>query len=340
MEKYKIGTGALIGLLLTAPMTAVMYLANRLVDLPFAPYDLFDWVARILPGPIITFGIDSMVSVMLFLGINVAEAAKTAERAIAVLQFLGAGIVIGAIYMYLMKKTYARTSSLSGSLLGSMFGLPMIGISIAINRSALNPLIKILWLAVMFLGWGLLFSRISTPHLKPPAADESLETATMKVISRRKFLILVGGVSAAITLIGAGLGSLLAASKRRKEGETAALAHEVESTTGDPFPNSNDPIMSAPGTRPEYTPIKNHYKVFITTEPPVIPAAGYMLPITGMVNNSVVLTLDDIHNKYKSRNQYVTHGLHFGASRDIIDRHYPVDRCKHAGYPCRCRDTG
>ncbi len=65
-------------------------------------------------------------------------------------------------------------------------------------------------------------------------------------------------------------------------------------------------MSPAPGTRPEYTPVKDHYKVFLRTEPTIIPEQGYVLPITGLVANPLMLTLDDIHNNYESFDQYVT----------------------------------
>ena len=58
MKTQSIGLGALVGGLLTVPMVAVMYLADKWLNLSFAPYDIFDWIARILPGPVVTFGID------------------------------------------------------------------------------------------------------------------------------------------------------------------------------------------------------------------------------------------------------------------------------------------
>jgi DMSO/TMAO reductase YedYZ molybdopterin-dependent catalytic subunit len=62
----------------------------------------------------------------------------------------------------------------------------------------------------------------------------------------------------------------------------------------------------APGTRPEYTPIKDHYKVFIRTEPTVIDGSTWVLPITGLVDNPLMLTLDDLKNNCQPRDQYVT----------------------------------
>ena len=87
MKTQSIGLGALVGGLLTVPMVAVMYLSDKWLNLSFAPYDIFDWIARILPGPVVTFGIDLMIDSLETLGLNVAATAKTAENTLAVLTF-------------------------------------------------------------------------------------------------------------------------------------------------------------------------------------------------------------------------------------------------------------
>jgi hypothetical protein len=59
--KPHIRDGALIGALLSAPLIAVSYLVWKLGGLPFVPFELFDWIARELPGSVVTIGIDSRV---------------------------------------------------------------------------------------------------------------------------------------------------------------------------------------------------------------------------------------------------------------------------------------
>ena len=96
MQKSNIGWGIVVGALLTAPLIVLMYLANQLAGMSFVPFDLFNWIAKVLPGPLITFGIDLMIDVLLLLGINVADAAKTAEQMMAVFGFFVLGTLIGA----------------------------------------------------------------------------------------------------------------------------------------------------------------------------------------------------------------------------------------------------
>jgi DMSO/TMAO reductase YedYZ molybdopterin-dependent catalytic subunit len=310
MKKLNLGTGAVVGAFLTAPLIGVMYLANQLIGLPFVPFDLFDWLTRVLPGAVITFGIDLMIDMMLWLGVSVADTAKTAEQIIAVLQFFVGGIIAGVIFFGVMSARKIKSDAIAGIMIAALFGLPLIAISLAIGQSTIAPLLRILWLALLFLAWGLALSW-TYRRLVPVEAEapvESEEARAVERLNRRQFLIRLGAASAAITVVGAGLGALVAQTQgRRLEGALdESIAHTSETSEELPFPNSNDPVMPAPGTRPEYTPLKDHYKVYIRTEPTVIDGSTWTLPIMGLVDKPLTLTLDDIKNNYESHDQYVT----------------------------------
>ena len=310
MKKLNLESGALVGAMLTAPLIGIMYLADQLADLPFVPFDLFDWLTRVLPGPLITFGIDMMIDTMLFLGVNVADTAKTSEQIMAVLQFFVGGIVAGAVFFGVMSLRNIKPDAIAGVVMGALFGLPFIAISIAIGQSAVSPVLQIVWLALLFLVWGLAVSqayrRLNQVETVPSAAPE--EARTVEAMNRRQFLVRLGAATAVITVVGAGVGAVVAQNQRRRQEQALddSMAHQTETSEEPPFPNSNDPVMAAPGTRPEYTPIKDHYQVFLRTEPTVIEGATWILPITGLVDNPLMLTLDDIKNNYESRDQYVT----------------------------------
>ena len=96
--KREILDGASVGALLTAPLVAVSYLAWKLAGLPFAPFDVFDWIARALPGSVVTFGINSLVNVSRLLHVSsTGVAAKTAEQTIAIAMMFLAGSTAGAV---------------------------------------------------------------------------------------------------------------------------------------------------------------------------------------------------------------------------------------------------
>ena len=315
MKKRSLGAGALVGGLLTATMTAMMFLADQVADVSFVPFDLFDWITRVLPGPVVTFGIDVMIDSMRLFNISVADSAKTAEQIIAILQFVFMGAVVGALFFAVVKVRSIAPDLVSGLVVGALFGLPTIGITIAIQQSTVNPVVIILWLLVLFVAWGVALAQAYVriypvePELAAaPAASAAGEVRAVRPINRRQFLIILGGAAATITVASSGVGIALQRRSRRqlKDELDASMAHLSEGTPRLPFPNINDPVVPAPGTRPEYTPLKDHYKVFIRVEPTVIDGATWKLPITGMVDNPLMLTLDEIRDNYESMSHFVT----------------------------------
>ncbi|HQE19548.1 MAG TPA: hypothetical protein PK607_13670, partial [Aggregatilineales bacterium] len=97
MRKPGFWMGALVGGMATAALIALYFAADALVGLPLVPYDVFDWIARTLPGGVITFGIETMVNVLIALNVNVSEAAKLAEQGMAVAGMWLTGVVAGGV---------------------------------------------------------------------------------------------------------------------------------------------------------------------------------------------------------------------------------------------------
>lgn len=294
--------GGLIGGLLTLPLIAILFVGERLAGLPFLPFDFFDWFARILPGPLITAGIDTMIEVILALGLgsDLDSTAKLAERFIALSMFVIIGIFAGALFFAIMNRLAAdgrRTGA--GVFFGWIVGLPLALISFDINISATaDPFLRILWFIAVFATWGSAlywaYERLAT---SVPVSEDA--TASAEVIDRRQFLIRLGGATAAITVVGAGLGAVLGrefgTSAPTSTGEETATALNLTDGAGNPLPNANASVMPAPGTRPEYTPVSQHYRIDILSGGlPSIDADTYALPITGLVENPVEWTLADI----------------------------------------------
>jgi DMSO/TMAO reductase YedYZ molybdopterin-dependent catalytic subunit len=306
-KSVSIWMGALVGALITLPLIALMYLGQQLLGQAFPPYEVFNWISGLLPGPVITFGIDLMIDTMLLLGINVANSAKIAEQGMALLLFYLSGIFAGLIFFLILNRLQLKVDLIAGMIMGILFGLPVAVISIDDPGSAPAGFIGLLWFLVLFLGWGitlsLAYKRLSAAE--PAVETEDGEVSSVEVINRRQFLIVLGGAAAAITVVGAGLGTLLNTSGNRDEDELLST-HTGEENGEGSFPNANDPVTPVPGTRPEYTPLKDHYKVFIELEPTEIDGETWQLPITGLVGNTLMLTLDDLRDNYQPRDQFVT----------------------------------
>ncbi|MBI9044794.1 MAG: molybdopterin-dependent oxidoreductase [Anaerolineaceae bacterium] len=309
MKKKQLLRGGLAGAALTAPLIGLMYLANQLLDLAFAPYDVFGWMTRMLPGPVITFGLDMMIDIMRLLGLNVANTGKIAEQAMAIMQFWVLGILAGAAFYFVLQLRSIKPAIITGLISGALFGFPAIAISIGFGGSTVNPIWNLLWFFALYFIWGVILIRVYARLLyydAIPMTDEieSEEKREAFKLNRRQFLVLMGSEAAAVTVVGAGIGKWLANGKAAVVGE--GMAHQVEESIGNLFPNFDDMVIPAPGTRPEYTPIKNHFQVFIGLEEEEIDGEIWKLPVTGLVDTPLMLSLDDIKEKYPVRDQYVT----------------------------------
>ena len=296
-------TGALVGLLLAAPLLALFYLGFALLDLPFVPFDMLDWAARTLPGDVITVGINAMVALIgaLQLG-ETSSVAKTIEHIMAVAGLALTAALGSAALFAVQRESQPGYSPLPGALLGLLIGLPAALISGSVNFiSPADPLTRAVWIIGLFIGWGVTV-HWAWARLAAAQAPQQAAASDVTVLDRRAFLVRLGGATAAITVVGAGLGSLL---NTRDDGGPLDALPGSDAALPPGLPNADDPLQPAPGTRPEYTPLADHYRIDISALPPRIDGAVYALPITGLVDRPLELTLDDIA-AYEPVDQFVT----------------------------------
>jgi DMSO/TMAO reductase YedYZ molybdopterin-dependent catalytic subunit len=289
--------GALLGALTMPALIALLALTHTLFGLPFLPLDVFDWLARALPGPLVTFGVDSIVAVLLALGLgaNIDSAAKLAEQIMALGLFWGLGLLLVGL-LFVLRQRGQKPSV--GALLGVAVAVPLILVVLSVQfLLQATPVLSAAWVLLLMIGYFGLMSRAYDALYAPaPAAAPS---ATLTPLDRRSFLIGLGGASAVLTVVGAGLSALLA---RRDEPELTLTtprprpdALVATDGQGNPLPNAGDPLVPAPGTRPEYTPVADHYRIDINTRPVEIRAEDYTLQIVGKVQNPMAWTLEDLY---------------------------------------------
>jgi DMSO/TMAO reductase YedYZ molybdopterin-dependent catalytic subunit len=288
-------SGAVVGAMLMASLIAVFYLAWRLAGLPFAAFDVFDWLARTLPGSVITFGIDAIVSVIRALHLGpTAETAKIAEKTMAIAGLLFTGAIAGALLFALLRAYRENYASLFGVVIGAAVGVPVALISRSVSQTATTgPISSAVWILGAFLIWGAALGWCYR-RLSAVGAAEAAR------IDRRRFLIRLGGATAVITVVGGVVGNLVAGKRKREvvEGERWSATHAL--------PNAAAEVKSAPGTRPEFTPLEQHYRIDINTIPPAIKIDGWRLKISGLVESSLAFTLDDLRGSYEPSHQFIT----------------------------------
>jgi DMSO/TMAO reductase YedYZ molybdopterin-dependent catalytic subunit len=291
-------TGASIGLMLTTALAGITYGGFRIAGLPFPPYELFDWTTQRLPGALLTFGIDTMVSVINAIGAgSTADVAKLAEQSMAIAGFLVAGGVAGGLFFAVLRRTETIAPRWIGLALGLLTAIILLAIGRSLGRPGASAWIATPWILTIFavhgttLGW-------SYERLSPV---QRVMAPTFERIDRRRFLVRFAGATATITVAGALVGRLL---QGRRPGTGTGDAGEPWSATN-PLPNADAAIEPVRGTRPELTPVEDHYRIDITTSPPVIDGNAWRLRIGGLVDGERQLTLDELR-AYEPSHHFVT----------------------------------
>jgi DMSO/TMAO reductase YedYZ molybdopterin-dependent catalytic subunit len=293
--------GALSGLALTIPLTTLFYAGYRLAGFPFIPFNLFDWTTRHLPGAALAAGINSMVRVITWLHIGrTSVAAKLAEQAMAVVGFVAAGVIVGAIFFGVARFFHRRFTVACGLAVGGVLGAIALLISRIVEITPqTHPGASALWIMGLFLTWGAALGW-ACRHTVQPAPADAREPGAAE-IDRRGFMIRFGSAAAVVALVGAALGKLKTTGNR---GEASRLTEEPWSAQN-PLPNANAAVKAVPGTRAEFTPLGQHYRIDINTTPPEIAAASWQLKMTGLVQRPLAWTLDDLRGR-TPMHQFIT----------------------------------
>lgn len=328
----------ILGAVLAVPVAAIFFLAESVANLPFLPGNFMNIIIPLIPGDLITFGINTMVDIILALGLGREDTvAKFFETLMAGGIFVGIlGALAALVSIDRIRKVIAFPAL--GVALGAVLALVMVFLS-DYELTSDNPfydgqsfIVRSVWIAGVMLVWGALWGLLAarwqelqegsleaetaqntiasatntaTPKNTPqPAASNRIEVpvtrASVTKMNRREFMIQVGGTTAAVTVIGAGLGSILG------ESEQIIAADQQDFSFAD-FPNANARVQPAPGTRPEYTPVENHYRIDINSaNPPSIDGDAWRLTLSGLVANQTQLTLNQLQNDFPPMNQYAT----------------------------------
>lgn len=315
-------TGALVGAFWTVILIAVLALAAQLLGTPFVPFDVFDWMARVLPGDVIRFGVGIIVSVIRTFQLGeTSSVAKLGEQIMAVAGLFLTGIAAGVLLFAVLRSRRAegQTAVRLGLAAGVLAGLLIALISLGVNLTARTPaLLSAAWIIALFAAWGTAlgwsYSRLAGADAAVPSS--TAEAVSVQAIDRRRFLVTLGGAAAGFTVVGAGVSALL---NTRSTTATASAAQitPVPGATLNPvedqpwsatnkLPNAADPLNPAPGTRPEFTPLADHYRIDINLVPPTIVEEDWKLTVGGLVENPLTLTLADIRSSYEPMHQFVT----------------------------------
>jgi DMSO/TMAO reductase YedYZ molybdopterin-dependent catalytic subunit len=297
--------GLFCGLFLTLPLVSIFYLGYRVAALPFPPFNLFDWQTRILPGPVLAKGINTMVRVIGWThATDTSSVAKLAEESMAVSEFILAGMAICALLFTFLRLGGRKAAVPAGRVLGIALGLSVAWVSNSIESSSrISPVPRAVWIVLPFIAWGAalgwLYQRLTQGQVVA-ATGESAAASAAERADRRRFLARFAGIASAVTAFTALVGKV----GDRRERAASTTGGEPWSATH-PLPNASAALQPAPGTRPELTPVNRHYRIDINTSPPSIPEATWRLKIHGLVAKPLEWSLADLRAR-PAVDQFIT----------------------------------
>ena len=149
------GTGLAAGALLTAPLLGVLALGS-LVGIPMVPYTVFEWLVRVIPGRVVTFGLDLTLWVLEGLGFDISRTAKTAQQVLALASLFVVGLIIGLLFFVLVRTTDHARIKRYGLTVGAALGLfsVVVTLSQGIPASLAGQIGFAVWVLALFLLWG------------------------------------------------------------------------------------------------------------------------------------------------------------------------------------------
>ncbi|MBK9124117.1 MAG: molybdopterin-dependent oxidoreductase [Chloroflexi bacterium] len=291
-------TGILVGILIALPVIAIFFALNALLALPVLPINVMDWLPNNLPNDLLNFGKQTMADVLVALNIGrLDQVAKIAEGIIGTATLFGMIVVaVAAIFVIARSQKGPRAGTLTGLIVGLVLGVLLVlmytSLPLVQFERANYLLIDSAYIMLMLIGSGLvagvIYDRLS--RLPESSGDAA---ASAEQLNRRQFLVRVGGSTATLTVAGAVVSLLRSAGSAEPIEEVATI--DTPTPTGPvEVVGMSDDFTAAPGTRPEYTPLENHYRIDIVSRPPEIDAATWTLPMVGLVNNPQNFTLDQL----------------------------------------------
>lgn len=233
---------------------------------------------------------------------SVAELAKPAEQGLAAAIFVVLLTLVGTT-VFAVGRRGPRWPLRTALTAGALAGLGAAGLAWADGLSLASKLASAAWLLLAFFAWGAAvgwsWRRLAAPELG------SARDADAPRLDRRRFLVRIGSATAVVTAMGAGVGALFGRTDEENLATTAALDGSQPWSATHRLPNAGADLAPAPGTRPELTPLDDHYRIDINTIAPDIDGDTWRLRVHGLVDAPRSYTLEDLR-AFPALDQFVT----------------------------------
>jgi len=305
MKGKAVTTGLLLGALTSMPVALVTYAADAAAGLPFVPFVLFDFLVRVLPGFILVPSIGLMAKTLLAFHVaSLSAAAKTAEQTMALVVFVVASAVTGAILAAAARALKRVRPAGQGALIGVLAAILYVAMLYRVGFPPAGPLWSVVWLVALFAAWWSLVGwQLGVTTLAQPATAE-------QGAARNRAYHLWGTTAAALLSVLVALAIALAPRPSPRPPTPVQPAKPLaDASSSQPVPSPETAVPAriepAPGTRPEITDTKDFYRIDIDTLPPRVDAAKWRLEVAGLVEHPMTLSLDDIRSR-AGVSQYAT----------------------------------
>jgi DMSO/TMAO reductase YedYZ molybdopterin-dependent catalytic subunit len=295
MKKVSIIKSALLGAVSGIISIALFSLGYQLALLPFFPFDLFDKIARILPGRFMTVAIDTLVEIVRKFKLGPAAAStKLAEQGLALILFTFIWFVFGLVLGIVGRRRPKRLPRFS-LLGGGLLLVVAVWIEAPSGFAESGVIGVLIWLGATLVGGGYLLGWLIRTMASRPALPPR------RKISRRLFLYLVGIGSFTVAVTAAGV-TLLSNKKDDDPGPIIPEEKKGASETSGPAASPPMDVLEKrfkpiPGTRPELTDNRDFYRIDINLRPPRINGDTWRLKVEGLVERPLSLSLKDLRSR-------------------------------------------
>ena len=323
MAKERALAGFSVGVLIGLPWLALSYAANQIAGVPLLPFEFFELITRLLPGGLVTVGIEVMIRVVNALQIGpTASTGKLAEFIMA--------YALTWLFLILLAVLYALTLGtmrfhwvLRGLVAGAILWLFCMGLAGWSGGGQAGAIPTALWLAILNAAWGI---ALAWGVDQVSRAQSGIEDP-----NRRQAIAQLTIGSLILSGIAAGLGRWLTPPEEEKPIQIADIPPGTPTLTPNPTPTpppTEEGFIPVEGTRAELTPMTDFYRVDINLLPPDkndferetdslterlraqgglldMPSDAYLLSVDGLVENQLTLSLTDLRS-FSPVNQYAT----------------------------------
>ena len=177
---------------------------------------------------------------------------------------------------------------LFGVVLGATGGGLALVAERQLQRLPPNWIVPGYWVFATFLAWGMAFGW-ARDRLKLSTTEDTEDTEEKNGKGRndrRRFLRTLTAASILMSGASTFAGVLAGWRGRRIDGRRWSDEH--------PLPNSNDTVAPVAGTRAEFTPIEDFYRIDADTRAPALDTDRWRLTIGGLVERPQALTLSEL----------------------------------------------